>query len=264
MGMQFKRLNSREISLVVEKIRKKYDDYCNQFFKSKKVRVGFDDRYLQAIKTGGDLSTFLMAEISAVDQLIRDAEQKVCESQPEQTAKITSYIESIMERNSKQIEKYGEIDFHKNAGIEVKKLLWALTGTFERDFPFIDTAVKSLGITAHIRTLTAIETGFIELTLFRGADVPVKLSRYNLFLTKVIKEYAAMEREEKNFIKEAAFTLHDLAGLLMRVLKENPAMETGTRDRLKKVLLSITSVIIDFRLKDLKRKAAAGLNGRPA
>ncbi|MBN1411818.1 MAG: hypothetical protein JW969_13300 [Spirochaetales bacterium] len=250
----YKKLSSKEIKMVVDKIRKKYDGYCEQFFKSHNVRVAFDERYLNAIKNGSDLSTFLMAEISAIDELIKTEEEKLNEcSAPNQSDKITQYIEGIMERNLKQIEKYKEIDFHADANPEIKKLLWALTKVDTEYFPSLFSIFRSLNFTDSLITLSGIEDQFRELTYWKGSDVPLKLSRYVLLLNRIVKEYSAFEREEKNYIKESAFALHDLAGLLIKTLNEHEDMDARDKDNLRQILNFITNIIIDFRLKDLKR-----------
>ena len=65
------KLSPEEITRVVAKIRKRYEDYIYKFFKPKTVLFAFEERYLEALQRKTDVSTFLMAEISAVEELIK-------------------------------------------------------------------------------------------------------------------------------------------------------------------------------------------------
>ncbi|HYW84861.1 MAG TPA: hypothetical protein VFB30_16475, partial [Spirochaetia bacterium] len=68
--MKSKKLTPGEISSSMEKIRKRYDEYISKFFKPRSLREAFENRYMKALRTGIDISSFLIAEISAIEELI--------------------------------------------------------------------------------------------------------------------------------------------------------------------------------------------------
>ncbi len=68
-----KKLTPTEISEVIAKIRKKYDEYVSAYYKPKSLKEAFERRYIGALRSGVDVSTFLLAEISAIEELIKKA-----------------------------------------------------------------------------------------------------------------------------------------------------------------------------------------------
>ncbi|RPJ05427.1 MAG: hypothetical protein EHM28_12150, partial [Spirochaetaceae bacterium] len=77
LNMSTRKLSPEEISRTVAKIREKYGEYHYKYFKSTTHKSNFEDRYVQALKRGVDISSFLLAEISAIEELITREEEKV-------------------------------------------------------------------------------------------------------------------------------------------------------------------------------------------
>ena len=75
--MASRKLTPGEISSSVEKIRKRYDEYISKFFKPKSLREAFEKSYIRALRAGVDVSSFLLAEISAIEELIEREEKRV-------------------------------------------------------------------------------------------------------------------------------------------------------------------------------------------
>ena len=71
-----KKLSDIEIKQVLEKIRSKYKNLINEFNKPSTMSNAFEDRYISVLKNRMDLSTFLLAEIEAVEQLYKIEVQK--------------------------------------------------------------------------------------------------------------------------------------------------------------------------------------------
>ncbi len=65
-----KKLTPGEIKSIVDKIRKKYDEYTYKYFKPKTLKDAFEDRYIKALRSSVDVSAFFLAEISAIEELI--------------------------------------------------------------------------------------------------------------------------------------------------------------------------------------------------
>ncbi len=73
-------------------------------------------------------------------------------------------------------------------------------------------------------------------------------------LRRFPRNYAAVEREEKEYILEAAFFLNDLLVVLERVKKVYTEMRPEEKRALDDTMAYVWGVITDFRLKDFKRK----------
>ena len=67
-----RKLTPGEITSSIEKIRRKYDEYVDKYFKPASLRKAFEGRYLKALQAKVDVSSFLLAEISAIQELIGD------------------------------------------------------------------------------------------------------------------------------------------------------------------------------------------------
>ncbi len=127
--MVSRKLTPGEISSTVEKIRKKYDDYIIKYFKPRSLRDAFETRYIKALRAGVDVSSFLLAEISAIEELTSREEQRIQAGPARPPAeKEPSFADRVLEENRKTISQYADIPFHNDAGEEVRRLVGALTG----------------------------------------------------------------------------------------------------------------------------------------
>ena len=102
-----------EISASVEKIRKRYDEYISKYFRPRSLRDAFEKRYLAALKAKVDVSSFLLAEISAVEELIEREEQKIQRgpARPPKE-KEPSFADRVLEENQARINSYRDFVFH--------------------------------------------------------------------------------------------------------------------------------------------------------
>jgi hypothetical protein len=87
-----------------------------------------------------------------------------------------------------------------------------------------------------------------------GQETPQNLSRLVVQLRKFPRNYQAIDREEKDFILEAAFFLNDLMMILERVKRVYTDLPADRRQVVEDSLAHVWGIISDFRLKDLKRK----------
>ena len=126
--MASRKLTPGEITGAVEKIRKKYDTYVSKFFKPRTLKEAFEERYIRALRSGVDISSFLLAEISAIEELI-DREEKRIAQEPVKPdpQKQQSFADRVLEENRQRIIKYPDISFHNDASEETRRLLGALS-----------------------------------------------------------------------------------------------------------------------------------------
>ena len=85
-------------------------------------------------------------------------------------------------------------------------------------------------------------------------EVPQFLMRLVGQLRKFPRNYAAIEREEKEYILEAAFFLNDLFIVLERVKRVYTDIAADVKQIVEETLAYVWGIISDFRLKDFKRK----------
>jgi hypothetical protein len=250
-----RKLTPGEITEVVEKIRKRYDEYVSKFFKPRSLREAFEGRYIHALRARADISSFLLAEISAVEELIKREEERITLGPVRvEGAKGPSHADRILEENRKRIEKYPDVPFHKDAGEEVRRLLGALDTLAQDHWPELAGALRSTGWSMTSLDMLNLDSQLRYLSSMDREEVPQFLGRVVAQLKKFPRNYAAIDREEKEYILEAAFFLNELFSIIERVKRvytDLPAADIATLDA---VLAFVWGVITDFRLKDFKRK----------
>jgi hypothetical protein len=250
------KLTPEEISRAVAKIRTRYDDYIYRFLKPKTLKFAFEDRYLQALKARTDISTFLMAEISAVEELISREEERVAGTGSEEPRKesLAERVDRIVEENLQKIRRYPDVPIHPTAGEEVRRLLGALKGLIDDHWPHLAAILRDSSYGRSSTALVQMESQLRYLGDPGRDGVPSGLSRYLYHLNRFPRDYAAIDREEKEYILESAFLLHDLAEILERIRQTGASLSPSRQEGLKAAQEYVSGVIRDFRVRELKRR----------
>lgn len=250
-----RKLTPGEITSSVEKIRKRYDEYIAKFFKPKSLRGAFESRYIRALRANVDVSSFLLAEISAIEELITREEKRVMLGPVRSTAeKEESFADRVLEENRKRIEKYTDVRFHADAGEEVRRLVGALTDLEQARWRNIGTALLDTMYAPSSSEMLTLDSQLRYITSSDRSEAPQFLMRLVAELRKFPRNHPAIDREEKEYILESAFFLHDLFTVLERVKRVYTDMPDENKRIIEDALAYVWGVISDFRLKDLKRK----------
>jgi hypothetical protein len=253
-----KKLTPGEITASVEKIRRRYDEYIGKFFKPRTLREAFERRYLEALRGGVDVSSFLLAEISAIEELVAREEQRVMAGPVKPAAKKETIADRVIGENLKRISKYTPSAFHPDAGEEVRRLVGALAGLEQDHWPVLSTALRDTMYSMNSSEMLSLDSQLRFLASTVRDEVPQALDRLVTLLKSFPRNYALIDREEKEYILEAAFFLNDLFTALERVKRVYTEMAAENRKVLEQGLLYTWEVISDFRLKDLKRSKRRG------
>jgi len=251
--MELRKLTPGEIQSVIAKIRKKYEEYSVKYFKSKNLKDAFEDRYIQALERRVDVSSFLLAEISAIEELIRREEEKTAASTAKKAERKPGIADKVLEDHKRRIEKYEAIAIHPGAREEVCKLLGALVVLEKEHWPNLAPVLRDTAYSMTTYEMISLESRLRTLADRDREGVPTYLVRYIAHLKRFPRSTAAIEREENEFIKEAAFFLHDFLTILRRVRENYKNLEEDKKAALVTVLENVEGIIADFRLKDLKR-----------
>jgi hypothetical protein len=250
-----RKLTPGEISSSVEKIRARYDEYITKFFKPKSLREAFESRYIKALRAGVDVSSFLLAEISAIEELKEREEQRVMAGPAREAAsRAPSFADKVLEENRKRIARYPDIGFHNDAGEEVRRLLGALSD-LERDrWHSLSSALRDTMYSMNSSEMLALDSQLRFMASINREETPQFLSRLVTELGKFPRNYSSIDREEKEYVLEAAFFLNELFMILERVKRVYTDMGAESKRILDDTLAYVWGVISDFRLKDFKRK----------
>lgn len=252
--MGFKKLSAQEISEVIAKIRSKYDFYCKTFFKPSRLKKEFENRYRTSLQKGLDVSNFLLAEISVIDELIKKEEDKISKSTPVQEKPKQDFADKIIQENQKKIEKYPSLNIHKDASEEVRRLSGAMNKVYDQFIPEIHSIFRQIEMNSNLKYMEIYETRLRTLADVGKGKVPAQLSRYYAYLNRFPRDYRSIDWEEKQYILESSFLLHDMYNTILRIIEENPKLSVNLRENLKNITDYLSGLIEDFRLKDLKRK----------
>jgi len=250
-----RKLTPGEISSTVEKIRRKYDEYIVKYFKPRSLRDAFETRYIKSLRAGVDVSSFLLAEISAIEELTNREEQRIQAGPVRPSAeKEPSFADKVLEENRKRIAAYADVPFHNDAGEEVRRLVGALSGLVRDRWGDLSVALRDTMYAMNSSEMLTLDSKLRYLSTTSKDEPPAFMARLMSQLRRFPRNYAAVEREEKEYILEAAFFLNDLLVVLERVKKVYTEMAPEEKKVLDDTMAYVWGVITDFRLKDLKRK----------
>ena len=252
--MTSRKLTPGEITSSVEKIRRKYDEYINKYFKPKSLRAAFESRYIKGLRAKVDVSSFLLAEISAIQELISREEQRVQLGPVQQPEKAQSFAEKVLDENRARIAAYKDVVFHPDAGEEVRRLAGALFELGGERWQDLGLALQETMYAMSSSEMLRLDSQLRYLASTDGQETPRFLGRLVTQLRKFPRNYQSIDREGKDYILEAAFLLHDLFVVLERVKRVYTDMAPNRRKIVEDSLAHVWRIISDFRLKDLKRK----------
>lgn len=248
------KLSPEEISRVVAKIRRRYQEYIYKYFKPKTVLFAFEERYMEALQRRTDVSTFLLAEISAVDELIKREEAKIAAGPVPDERSVGDRVERILEEQRERVRKYPDVPIHATANEEIRRLVGAMSTLEAEHWPRLSGCLRDTTYSRSSLTMTNLESRLRYLASLGTDGVPGALSRYLYHLNRFPRDYPAIDREEKEYILESAFFLHDLNDILERVVLNYPRLDEARKRGLQGVQQFVQGVILDFRVKDLKRQ----------
>jgi hypothetical protein len=250
------KLSRAEVELTIEKILKRYDEYIYRFFKSPRLKSAFEERYFSAVRNGLDLSRFLAVEISVIEELIKKEEENL-NQEPSRTdgEPKKDFADKVLEKLRERIEKYPDVRVHRDANPEIRRLVGALTDLDEKFMPELHDALKNTNYSFNSQVMMNLDSQIRSLGSSSTESVPQRLTRYAALLNVFPRDYKAIDREEKAFILEASFFLHDLLDILLQVRSDYDSLGTRERRKLDSVVARVEGIVEDFRLKDFKRKS---------
>ncbi len=253
-----KPLTIDEIETAVDKVRQKYNDYVIQYMKPFSALQGFEDRYLQALRNRINMEVFLHVEISVLGELVRREEDELRNKQAERTRRAgktkrggDDFADRVLKELKKKIEKYPSIQLHKDASFEMQKLCGFMSWFYHEYFFTVENIVRGLSVSRTVHGLSGVAPALTDFYNVGEHRDPRAFSRYINFLSDPIRDYNAIDREEKRILVECAKILHSIHDAV------RAAMDTGNIPEeegktVEKILDVVHNGIEDFRLKDLK------------
>ena len=272
--MKQKKLSSKEIDQLVDRIRCLYNDYMVKFIQGGAMRDGFEQRYFDALKTRIDLQRFLQVELKIVQQMIAREEAEFNRSEDAayqrerdpgvgngnngqneggDKAQTGDFADRVIAQMQRKAEKYPPAGLDSSEVWEVDHLYGGVQ-KFERElWPPVDRLYRRLYPSRYDGPRLTLETKLLELAEVRMGGIPQSLHTLQLLMGRFPRNYREIEWEKKNTILKAAFFLHTLKGELEK-LRHESYLSDEDRRAVHSALEYVTTLIEDFRLKDLKEK----------
>lgn len=255
LGMAGEKLSRAEIQLALDRIVKKYDEYINRFLKSPKLKGAFEERYFDAVRKGLDMASFLAAEVTVVEELLKnEAEHRQAKAVPAEAGeKKEAFADRIARELMAKVEKYPDVRVHKDGNPEIRHLVGALNQFDEQYIPMLQDGLKNTIYAFNSQTMMQLDSQLRNLCSRNPDTPPTALNRYLTLLNVFPRDYKVVDREEKAYLMESAFFLNDVFDIIRIVLEENRNLSSSEKEKLDEVRTFMRAVIEDFRLKDLKR-----------
>lgn len=274
------KLSEQEIDLVLKKIKNKYEKLISEFKKSRVLLENFEDRYLKALKSRFDITTFLMAEIEALDELFKKEEEKKSQQEKEKSEKINqnpTIADKVYEENKKRILKYIRVPLnHIDSDEDLERLFGAVREFINDHLPSLEYIYRDKRHSTDGEKINFYTNKFLSNYDYKG-EVPIS-RQYLGALERIPKDYKKIEYEHNFAMKETAFLLNELLDVLEKILKnetiplpENKILLDKPRnskesskfyenynglvfkEAFQKTINFLGEIIHDFRFKNIKK-----------
>jgi hypothetical protein len=228
-----------------------------QFQKERSALDAFEERYIQAMRARLELALFLHAEMTVIEELIKNeqdqinAEQEKSFRQKKQKEQSQSLADRVLEENRRRIAKYPPMPIHDDASEEIERLFGCLN-TFEREFwPDVEKYMRAAYTSSVLSPRMRLEEKIIALCRPTAGGFPPRLSRYRTLFDWVPRNSLEIEKEGKKCLLDVAFFLHDMSDVIME-MKKSGNLQSFELENVDKLLGYVHTVLDDFRLKDFK------------
>ncbi len=269
----FQQLSTKEIKLVLEKIRTKYENIITTFGKSQALLDNFNDRYFDALKKRTNITVFLLAEIEAVEEIFKNEEQKVADAEKKRKMKQgKSFIDGVMEENKRRYSKYPRVELSVDCDEEVCHLCGAIRHWLNGYYPVAVMVAKSLNNSALAKKITQ---SYDEFSYQIGYSGEMSVAKHYLSCVESSHDSNKVMFEYRRLIQDIGFLLNSNFTLIKELLQNivgNQKVDAllvtlshsksivatfkgkGVFDAVQLVKDELEAIIVDFRLKDIRKK----------
>ncbi|HOJ50293.1 MAG TPA: hypothetical protein PKW55_05730 [Spirochaetota bacterium] len=226
------RLTQKEIDMILDKIKKKYDEYASKYGKEFFSYKSFKDRYYQYLKSRSDIEIFLYAEIQALEDRVKEIEEK--REKRKKQEEIKKYFDNIENKILDKIKNYPELeDVSDRVRYEIRKLAGAIKVIYpilEEYFYFIKREFQD-----EYRRSINVFKDFV-LKPFSG--------RFSEYLRNVsnpfFQDNKYLEKMEQDIIKDWGIAINNIYSIFKDSKIDN--------EEVKEFLKILEKIIEDFRL----------------
>jgi hypothetical protein len=218
------KLTEKEIRIAISKIKAKYDQLVREYKKSPVLAENFNDRYRNALKNNMDISTFILAEIEAVEEIMNKEKARV--NLENRKKKITEKVKEepgvadrIWEENRKKLLKYPRIQLTTGSDEELERLIGMIRDLVNNYWPAITLIYKEY----HYSTDKEKFNGYYhKMVSFYDYTGPVPGARnYIEALNRRPLDNKKVDYEHQILMKDTAFLINDILGTLEQIIEDD-------------------------------------------
>jgi len=274
-----KDLTTDELKKAVNKLKIRYEEFCTKFKKSRTLIDAFEDRYINALRSKTNMAVFIMAEIEAIEELFKNETVKqknaneLIETPP---VKKTTVADRIYQQNRDRYLRYQPFPLPKDADDELEHLLGAVRSFLKDYWPVLELIVRENHHSAYKITFDHYYNELISKYDFKG-DMPIARHFFQV-CSRNPKDFKQIDVEHQNILKETAFLINNISATLSEITTNNVfrmpekkiPLDTFKYSETNKSLIDnfnglnytqsfdkisnyINDIIIDFRIRDLKK-----------
>ncbi|MFP4363233.1 MAG: hypothetical protein ACLFR1_05140 [Spirochaetia bacterium] len=245
-----KGLSQKEIEKALEKIRGRYRHYITAYLQDPELLAKFEDRYFSALRARIKLDNFLFAEMTAIEELIKNAQEEEAAALEAKLPKKkhTNIIENVQAKREKQISKYLPIECPGDE--EIRRLFGAVSTVIETTLYPIEKHIREVHERDVERLWNRVSSEMYEYVPRTAEGVPPALEHYVSLNTRELKSYKEIELHEKQLIYSAGCFLNNAYAALTSA--EKALSDQNGKAKLMQAAQAVSFVLRDFRLQDMK------------
>ena len=220
-----KNLSQAEINMVLEKIRSKYQKLIDSYKKNPIILENFQQRYISTLKMRKNLSVFLLAEIQAVEELIKSEEEKRSEAIKKRNQKPQmSFVDRVMQENQRRYQCYPKLVLSPDSDDEINYLCGAARHYLNVHFPVAVIIEKRTAGTALQRKFTQ---HYDDLSMHIGYEAQVPVARHYIDTLATSNDDSRIMFEYQRLIQNFGFLLNSSRDLLKNLINELKESKDG-------------------------------------
>jgi hypothetical protein len=241
-----------EINKAVEKLKRLYTKYAQEFNPRIFNLRGFEDRYRNALRDKVNLNAFLHAEILAFEELKKRVQKKTEDRSSQPFSSYGEIADRIVAENMEKVRKYKGIDFHPDAEEEATLLLGAVTEFYYTVWGNAARMLKPLGISEVRDFIEKLETDFSYFVVPVRGQYSRAVDDYRIVLSR--KSPKDNEKAAVNFIKYGGILLNNCRKLFTDGLNFMQGKKEYGRqhDELTDFCRTLDMLVDDFRLGGIR------------
>ncbi len=246
--------NKTEIKEAIGDLFARYEHLIFDYALNPTLLESYEDRVRHAGNTGRDPDRFLEDELKAFKELeaITLERERLASGREEARRRRLageSFADKVLDEYRQRIEHYPILEIHPDADPEVARLYGAMELLDKRHWGTLESYLRRAFPRAGQIDRMNIEQRFWRFVATRRGRLPEELERYRRTLAAPSATKKEIIRETQEAVKIVAFYLHDLLDVCEQALQQI----TPDKD-VDRALDFIRGIIVDFRIKDLKRR----------